>query len=100
MALRTMSEMKAHIVAKAGEDEDFRAHLIADPRSVLTAELGMAIPEGFDVQVHDGSGNQAYHHSLNNGSLGWRRRMKSGRLQNSLQVAPKSLMVSLSASSG
>ena len=55
MANRTISEMKAHLVAKADGSEDFRARLVADPRSVISAEFGISIPEGFAVHVHEDS---------------------------------------------
>ena len=55
MAIKTMREMKAHLVARADENEDFRARLVADPKSVISAEFGIYIPEGFNVQVHEGT---------------------------------------------
>ncbi|MCY3919607.1 MAG: NHLP leader peptide family RiPP precursor [Chloroflexi bacterium] len=60
MATRTISEMKAHLVAKARESEDFRTRLVADPRSVIAAEFGISIPEGFHVQVHEDSATTAH----------------------------------------
>ena len=60
MANRTISEMKAHLVARADESEDFRTRLIADPRSVISAEFGLSIPEGFNVQVHEDSTTTAH----------------------------------------
>ena len=55
MATATISEMKAHIMAKAAEDGEFRARLLADPRPVISAELGVSIPEHFTIQVHEDS---------------------------------------------
>ena len=60
MATLTISEMKAHLVAKADESEDFRTRLVADPKSVISAEFGVSIPEGFDVQVHEDSSTTAH----------------------------------------
>ena len=60
MATRTVSEMKAHLVAKADENESFRARLLTDPRSVISAEFGLSIPEGFDVHVHEDSATTAH----------------------------------------
>lgn len=60
MATRTMSEMKAHIMAKAAEDGEFRAKLLADPKPVISAELGVFIPEGFTIQVHEDSSTSAH----------------------------------------
>ena len=53
MAGLTLGEMQARILAKAGEDEDFRAKLIDNPKAVISEELGLYIPEGFDIQVHE-----------------------------------------------
>lgn len=60
MATTTMSEMKAHLVAKADESEDFRMRLVADPRSVISAEFGLSIPDGFDIRVHEDSATTAH----------------------------------------
>ena len=60
MAAMTMREMKAHLVAKADESEDFRARLVADPKSVISAELGVSIPERFTIQVHEDSATTAH----------------------------------------
>ena len=60
MATRTISEMKARLVAKADESEDFRKRLIADPKSAISAEFGVSIPEGFNVQVHEDDATTAH----------------------------------------
>ena len=52
MAATTMSEMKAQILARATEDGEFRAKLLGDPKPVISAELGITIPEDFTIQVH------------------------------------------------
>ena len=60
MSTRAISEMKARLVAKADESEDFRKRLIADPKSVISAEFGVSIPEEFNVQVHEDSATTAH----------------------------------------
>ena len=60
MATMTMREMKAHLVTKADESEDFRTRLVADPKSVISAEFGVSIPEVFNVQVHEDSATTAH----------------------------------------
>ena len=52
--------MKAHLVARAVDNEDFRTRLVADPKSVISAEFGVSIPEGFNVQVHEDGSNTAH----------------------------------------
>ena len=58
--MTTATEMKTRILTRASEDGDFRARLIADPKSAISSEIGMAIPEGFDVVVHEDSGTTAH----------------------------------------
>ena len=60
MATQTMSEMQSRILAKAAEDEDFRASLLDDPKAAISAELGVSIPEGFTVQVHEDDSTTAH----------------------------------------
>ena len=60
MATARLSEMKAHIMARATEDGDFRAKLLADPRAVISAELDVSIPETFAIQVHEDSAATAH----------------------------------------
>ena len=60
MATRTVSEMRAHLVARADESEDLRTRLVADPKSVISAEFGVSIPERFTIQVHEDSATTAH----------------------------------------
>ena len=60
MATRTISEMKQQVAARAGEDEDFRARLLADPKSVIEAELGVSIPDQFAIHVHEDDATAAH----------------------------------------
>ena len=58
--MTTATELKGRILNRASEDSDFRAHLIADPKSAISAELGRTIPEGFDIQVHEDGASTAH----------------------------------------
>ena len=58
--MTTATEMKDRILSRADEDGDFRARLIADPRSAISAETGQTIPDGFDVMVHEDSATTAH----------------------------------------
>lgn len=60
MATTTMNEMKAQIMKRATEDDEFRVKLLADPKPVISAELGVAIPEGFTIQVHEDDATSAH----------------------------------------
>ncbi len=53
--MTTATEMKEQILNRAAEDGDFRARLLADPKGVISSEVGATIPEGFDVVVHEDS---------------------------------------------
>ena len=50
---RTADELREHLVDKATTDEAFRAQLIADPKAAIKEELGLALPAGFNVKVHE-----------------------------------------------
>ena len=58
--MTTAREMRARILTRAAEDGAFRAHLIADPKAAISAEIGAAIPDGFDVVVHEDSVTTAH----------------------------------------
>lgn len=60
MPSQTVSEMKAHIMAKAADDPGFRANLLADPKVAISAELAIFIPEGFNIQVHEDGATTAH----------------------------------------
>ena len=51
----TQTEMQDRIIAKAGEDGEFRAQLLADPRATIHGLTGAALPDDIDVQVHEES---------------------------------------------
>lgn len=58
--MTTATDLKARILTKAGEDGEFRALLIADPKAAISAETGTTIPDGFDVVVHEDSATTAH----------------------------------------
>ena len=58
--MTTATELKDRILSRAAEDDNFRAHLIADPRAAIASEVGTAIPDGFDVVVHEDSATTAH----------------------------------------
>ena len=51
--MQSPNEMRAKIVGKATEDEEFRARLLSDPRGALGQELGIAIPASMSIEVHE-----------------------------------------------
>ena len=58
--MTTATEMKTQILSKAAEDDDFRARLIADPKATISAETGQAIPDGFDIVIHEDGASTAH----------------------------------------
>ena len=51
--ITTANEMRERLVAKATEDEAFRALLISDPKAAVNEELGVNIPPGYTLEVHE-----------------------------------------------
>ena len=51
----TQAEMQEKILARAGEDGEFRARLLADPRDAIQELTGTLMPEAFTVEVHEES---------------------------------------------
>ena len=58
--MTTATELKSRILSKADDDGDFRARLIADPKAAIASEIGTAIPDGFNVAVHEDSATTAH----------------------------------------
>ena len=51
--MTTAREMREQLVAKATEDETFRARLLSDPKAAVSEELGVSIPPGYTLKVHE-----------------------------------------------
>ena len=49
----TISEMRARIIDRATVDNEFRARLVADPKAAIKTEIGVDVPSGFTVQIHE-----------------------------------------------
>ena len=47
--------LEARIIEKAWKDDAFRQELLRDPQGVAERELGVFIPEGLNIQVHEES---------------------------------------------
>ena len=47
-------EMLRRIVEKsAAQDTEFRQRLLADPKTTISEELGIAIPDSMTIEVHE-----------------------------------------------
>ena len=51
--MRNGHEVQAHILVKVEEDSEFRERLASDPKGVIEAETGLALPEDELVFVHN-----------------------------------------------
>ncbi len=53
------TENKYHnqILEKAAEDDAFRASLLEDPAAAVSSELGVDVPDGLTISVHEDSQN-------------------------------------------
>ena len=51
--MATISEMRESLLQKAADDDAFRAQLIADPKAAVKDAVGVEIPAGFDLHVHE-----------------------------------------------
>ena len=52
-AVKTVEEVREEIIRKASENEAFRSELLADPKAAIERELGVTIPYGFKIGVHE-----------------------------------------------
>ena len=51
--MKTVGELRSHLIDRATADEEFRARLLSDPKAAVEEELGLTIPAGFNIVVHE-----------------------------------------------
>ncbi len=61
--MKSGDEMLQHIVEKSALDADFRQQLLADPKTTISAELGITIPDSMTIKIHE-SDMQTVHVAL------------------------------------
>ena len=61
--MRSGDEMMQQIIDKSALDSDFRQQLLTNPKSAITEELGITMPESMNIQVHQ-SDMQTVHIAL------------------------------------
>lgn len=59
-AVQTAEEMQRQLIAKAGEDADFRAQLVANPKATVKQEFGIDVPDFVNFQVHESNMNDLH----------------------------------------
>lgn len=52
--------LKASIIQKAWEDPQFKAKLLADPKSALKDAFGLDVPEGIEVNAVEETASRYY----------------------------------------
>ena len=57
---KTHEQLRAELIDRAGQDEDFRARLIDDPKAAIKDALGIAVPDSISVTVHEDSATTAH----------------------------------------
>ena len=58
--MQTENEMRTRVFEMAAADDGFRAQLMADPKAALQGALGVRIPDGFRVEVHEDGADVAH----------------------------------------
>ena len=61
--MRSGDDMLKQIVEKSSLDPEFRQQLLANPKSTISEELGITIPESMNIKVHE-SDMQTVHVAL------------------------------------
>ncbi len=61
--MRSGDEMLKQVVDKSALDADFRRQLLSDPKSTISEELGITIPDSMNIMVHE-SDMQTVHLAL------------------------------------
>lgn len=57
---KTMGELREYLIEKATIDETFRAQFIADPKAAIEDELGVTLPAGFTIRVHEEAADMSH----------------------------------------
>ena len=58
--MKTPSEMRSQIADKAASDAEFHARLLDDPKGAIGDELGVTLPDGLKVEVHEEGADVAH----------------------------------------
>ena len=58
--MRTASELREELTRRAAEDPDVRRRLLDDPKGAIETVLGIHIPEGMAVRVHEDDAHTAH----------------------------------------
>ena len=59
--MKTVGQLREEIMSRSLIDSDFRQRLLDDPASALRDDIGVALPDGFNIHVHEDNGVDAAH---------------------------------------
>ena len=51
--MNSVEEVREYLITKAGEDSEFRASLLSEPKAAIANEFGVTIPDGVNISVHE-----------------------------------------------
>ena len=58
--MQTAQEMEKTVLDKASEDADFRARLLSNPKDAIQQAVGVTVPDGFTIKVHEADSTTAH----------------------------------------
>ena len=58
--METAQEMEKTVLDKASEDADFRARLLSNPKDAIEQAMGVIVPAGFTIKVHEADSTTAH----------------------------------------
>ena len=59
--MKTVSQLREEIMGRSLTDPDFRQRLLDDPVATLRDDVGVVLPDGFKMHVHEDNGVDAAH---------------------------------------
>ena len=59
-AIHTAEEIQRQLIARASDDADFRAQLVADPKETVKQEFGVAVPDFVNISVIESTPNDLH----------------------------------------
>ena len=58
--MKTAQDMEKIVLDKASEDADFRAQLLSNPKDAIQQAVGVTVPDGFTIKVHEEDSRTAH----------------------------------------
>ena len=58
--MKTAQDMEKTVLDKANEDADFRARLLSNPKDAIEQAVGVTVPDGFTIKVHEEDSRTAH----------------------------------------